>query len=137
VLGGIAPPFFYLYNINMNNYEKIKKLLLKKPAQSNLKKLEEWREKIKALRIKDEKKHKEWVKNIKRQWTKNEWFKMYDKLMELSLKQLRDLTTKSGIIFVGGNDKIKDKKELVLVLDEADKEKLIKEYKKVLKVVKK
>lgn len=89
------------------------------------------------MRNEGERKHKEWVLKTERQWTKNEWFKMYDKLMKLSLKQLCDLTTKLGIIFVGGNDKIKDKKEFVLVLDEADKEKLLKEYKKAMKVVKK
>jgi hypothetical protein len=121
----------------MDNYEKIKKLLLKKPIKGNSKQLKEWRRKIKELRNEGERKHKEWVLKTERQWTKNEWFKMYDKLMKLSLKQLCDLTTKLGIIFVGGNDKIKDKKEFVLVLDEADKEKLLKEYKKAMKVVKK
>lgn len=136
-MGGIAPPFFYLYNINMNNYEKIKKLLLKKPVKGNSKQLKEWRKKIKELRNEGERRHKEWVIKTERQWTKNEWFKMHNKLMELSLKQLRDLTTKSGIVFAGGNDKIKNKKEFVLVLDEADKEKLLKEYKKAMRVVKK
>ena len=136
-MGGIAPPFFYLYNINMNNYEKIKKLLLKKPIKGNSKQLKEWRRKIKELRNEGERKHKEWVLKTERQWTKNEWFIMYDKLMELSLKQLYDLTTKLGITFTGGNDKIKNKKEFVLVLDEADKEKLLKEYKKAIKVIKK
>jgi len=116
----------------MKNNEKIKKLLLKKPIKGNQEQIEEWRGRVKALRAKSEKKHQEWIRNIEKQWPdKKEWFIMYDKLMKLSLNQLRDLTTKLGIIFTGGNDKIKNKKEFVLVLDEADKNELLKEYKKL------
>jgi len=48
------------------------------------------------------------------------------------LKQLRDLATKVGIKFSVGNEKIRNKEEFVLVLDEADKNELLKEYKKLL-----
>ncbi len=72
---------------------------------------------------------------VKSQWPdKKEWFAMYDKLMMLSLEELRDLTTKLGIIFTGGNDQIKNKRDFVLVLDEADKNELLKEYKNISRV---
>jgi arginyl-tRNA synthetase len=115
----------------MKNNEKLKKLLSEKPIKGSQKQIEEWRRKAKALRAKSEKEHQKWVRKTEEQWLdKKEWFKMYDKLMELSLEQLRDLTTKLGITFTGGNDKIKNKEEFVLVLDEADKDELLKEYKK-------
>jgi hypothetical protein len=116
----------------MKNDEKIKKLLLEKPIRGNQRQIEEWRKKVKVLRIKSEKEHQKWVRDVKKQWPdKKEWFKLHDELMKLSLKQLSDLTTKLGVIFTCGNDKIKNKKEFVLVLDEVDKSELLKECKKL------
>lgn len=65
------------------------------------------------------------------QWTKKEWEQVREKLEQLSLKELRDLTTKVGIRFTIGNDKITDSDEFVLVLDEADRKELECEYNKI------
>ena len=115
------------------NDEKLKKLLSNKPVNANLKKIEEWRKRVKKARSKSEKEYQKWVNRVEKQWAdKEEWLKMRNKLMKLSLKQLRDLATKVGIKFSVGNEKIRNKEEFVLVLDEADKNELLKEYKKLL-----
>lgn len=76
---------------------------------------------------------------IKSQWKSREWDKFRKKLDNLSLGELRELTTKVGIEFTGGNENVVDnrnltaKEQFILVLDEADKEKLFREYEYILK----
>lgn len=56
---------------------------------------------------------------------------MREKLDRLSLEELRELSGKVGIRFTIGNDNILDKDEFILVLDEADKNELMAEYKRI------
>lgn len=65
-------------------------------------------------------------------WTKEEWEEMYSKLERLSLAQLRDLTTRVGIKFTVGNENITNPQDFILVLDEVDKEELLREYHDIL-----
>lgn len=71
-------------------------------------------------------------------WKSEEWDKMREKLDKLSLEELRNLATQVGIEFEGGNENIADTKNLtakeqfLLVLDEADKEELFREYKNII-----
>jgi hypothetical protein len=70
-------------------------------------------------------------------WTPAEWARMREKLEKLSPDQLRLLATNVGIKFAGGNESVADrdglsaKEQFILVLDEAGKEELLKEYKKI------
>lgn len=78
------------------------------------------------------------AEKILAQWTPEEWEKMREKLELLSLEEIRELTARVGIEFTGGNESIRDRKEatakeqFILVLDEADKDELISEYKKII-----
>ena len=64
------------------------------------------------------------------EWNNEEWEKMKETLALFSDKELEDLVTAMGIRFVGGVESIKDKEhlsrknQLILVLEEADKDKL-------------
>ncbi len=75
---------------------------------------------------------------IKSQWKPGEWNEFRKKLDNLSLEELRELTTKVGIEFTGGNENVVDtrnltaKEQFILVLDEADKKELFREYKAIL-----
>jgi Fe-S cluster assembly ATPase SufC len=95
-------------------------------------------DKFKEEREKKEDEYKRWVEEIKAQWEPGEWDEFRKKLEELSLEDLRELTTKVGIKFAGGNENIIDTKNLtakeqfILVLDEADKDELMKEYEKII-----
>lgn len=102
-------------------------------VEKTKKEVEEWKKEMKRKRIEGEKKVKELAEKVKRQWPKEEWFKMMDKLEILSLEELRDLTTKVGINFTIGNENIENKQEFILVLDEAEKDELIEEYNKIIK----
>lgn len=66
------------------------------------------------------------------QWMNEEWERMKEKLNILSLDELRALATKTGIVFTEGGENIQDKEEIILTLDEADKDELEKEYEKIL-----
>lgn len=57
---------------------------------------------------------------------------MRRKLEQLSLAELCELTTRVGIKFTIGNDKITDPDEFVLVLDEADRPSLEDEYRRLI-----
>ena len=65
------------------------------------------------------------------QWTILEWDEMVKKLSSLSLDQLKELTEKVGIKFTQGTQSINNKEELILVLDEANREDLEKELEKL------
>lgn len=77
--------------------------------------------------------------NSNSQWSFIEWEKMRERLEKLSLDQLRLLATRTGIEFEGGNETVKDreqisaKEQFLMVLDEADREKLQAEYDKITK----
>jgi len=97
------------------------------------------KDKIKEEREKREGEYKEWVEKIHKQWEPGEWDEFRNKLEELSLEELRELTTKVGIEFNGGNENIIDTKNLtakeqfIFVLDEADKKELFREYENIIK----
>lgn len=71
-------------------------------------------------------------------WSKEEWEAMRRKLETLSEESLIVLCERCGIQFEGGFEAIKNKpgrsrkEQLILVLDEADKEELEKEYQKIV-----
>ena len=94
---------------------------------------DESKNKNKIEREKREKEYEKWVKKIQRQWKPEEWNEMRAKLEDLSLEELRDLTTKVGIKFTIGNQNITDKEEFILVLDEAGRKELIRKYEKIIK----
>ena len=78
-------------------------------------------------------------KNIKKgEWAFDDWEKMVKNLKKLTGKQLRELATRVGINFEGGNITVQDKdnasakEQFILVLDEAPKEILIREYEKIM-----
>ena len=64
------------------------------------------------------------------EWDKKEWEAMKESLALFSEKELEGLVTSMGVQFVGGVESIKDKEhlsrknQLILVLEEADKDKL-------------
>lgn len=72
------------------------------------------------------------------QWTKKEWEAMRQKLETLSERELIILCEKCSIQFEGGFEAVKErsdlsrKEQLILVLDEADREELEREYQKIL-----
>lgn len=123
----------------MSGYKKEIRLIGEKPMHGGTKTLAKWKSKISALRQTQEIKHKSWVKKIQNQWPPKEWEGMRNKLEKLTLKDLANLTTRVGIEFSEGNKSVKNnrnitaKEQFILVLDEADKKKLILEYKKILK----
>ena len=76
--------------------------------------------------------------NIKKgEWASDDWKKMVENLRKLTEEQLRELATRIGINFKGGNITVQDtnnasaKEQFILVLDEAPKEILIREYEKI------
>lgn len=85
---------------------------------NNFKEVEEYSEKRKE--------------EIRKMWSEEEWEEMRKKLELLSLEELRELTTRVGIQFTIGNENIQDKQEFILVLDEADKDELIKIYEDII-----
>ena len=121
----------------MSYKKELDYLFSQKPVYGTPEELERWRKKVKAVEKKYEKEHQEWVKKIEEQWRPGEWEKMRDKLEALTLKELRELTDKVGIEFAGGNEQITNKEEFILVLDEADKKELFREYDKIIKKRKK
>lgn len=70
---------------------------------------------------------------INEQWTPEAWEAMAQKLEELSLAELRQLVTAVGIEFVGGNDQIVNKQEIVDVLDEADRAELEEMFQQIIR----
>lgn len=68
------------------------------------------------------------------QWTKQEWNLIRRKLEQLDEDTLAFLVKKLGIEFTGGIEALKDRKglsrkeQLILVLDEVDRDDLEKEY---------
>ena len=77
--------------------------------------------------------------NIKKsEWIPNDWKKMVENLRKLTEEQLRELATRIGIKFEGGNIMVQDtdnasaKEQFILVLDEAPKKILIREYEKIM-----
>lgn len=71
------------------------------------------------------------------EWKPKEWDEFQEKLKHLSLEEIQMLVKRVGIKFTGGTESVKDrpyvsaKEQLILVLDEADKEKLKEEYEKI------
>jgi hypothetical protein len=65
--------------------------------------------------------------NTIEQWNESEWEVMRNRLQVLSLAQLRDLATRLGIRFAGGNDQVRSREEFILVLDEAERGELERE----------
>lgn len=95
---------------------------------------EEWKEALKKEKREGEEAAEKMKRFVKEQWPdKKIWFEMMDELDKLSLEELRDLTTKMGICFVIGNENIKNKQEFILVLDEAKKDELLREYDEIIK----
>lgn len=80
------------------------------------------------------------IKN-EQSWGKEEWQEMKLKLAALSLEKLKLLAKNVGIRFSGeGYDlsdhpKLSTEEQLILVMDEVPKEKLISEYEKLKEVV--
>lgn len=61
-----------------------------------------------------------------------EWDEVRERLSHLSVDGIRWIATEVGITFTIGNHNITDKNELLLVLDEADREALTKAYRDIL-----
>ena len=80
------------------------------------------------------------MNNINKQWEEKEWNKMKEKLEKLSEKDLEILVSKLGIKFEGGVKSVEDRpglsrrEQLILVLDEADKDELKRKYEKINRV---
>lgn len=80
------------------------------------------------------------VKN-EQSWGKEEWQEMKAKLGILPLEKLKLLAKNLGIRFSGENCDLSDhptlseKEQLILVMDEVPKEKLVLEYEKLKEVV--
>lgn len=76
---------------------------------------------------------------LESKWKPEEWEKFRAKLETLSLDQLRNLATRVGMKFSGGNENVSDRKQMtareqfIMVLDEVDREKLQAEYDKIIK----
>ncbi len=76
------------------------------------------------------------VKN-EQSWSKEEWQEMKAKLGILSLENLKLLAKNVGIRFSGedydlsDHPKLSEQQQLILVMDEVEKEKLIFEYEKL------
>jgi len=74
----------------------------------------------------------------KREWTPDDWGKMVENLRKLTEEQLRELATRAGINFEGGNITVQDtgnasaKEQFILVLDEVSKEILTREYERIM-----
>lgn len=92
-----------------------------------------WRNQVRGQRVRREREHQEWLNKITSQWKEGEWEKFKTELYKLSLLEVRFLANITGMKFVGGNSKITDKEEFILILDEADKGELISEYNKLIK----
>ena len=112
--------------------EELNNLLSQKPANGTPEEIEKWRKKVKAAREKSDKEYEEWVKKVEEQWKDDEWEAMREKLKGLSLEELREIASATGIKFSIGNEKIMDREEFILVLDEADKNDLMDAYKKII-----
>lgn len=112
------------------NYQKYIELLNSPPDDWG-KKRELWRQEVKNLRKKSDEDHRNWVKSIQQQWGEGEWETVESELEKLSTEQLRAITTNVGIVFTGGNERINDRQEFIMVLDEAKKEDLYRELKKI------
>jgi hypothetical protein len=67
------------------------------------------------------------------EWNFKEWQKFEHKLWRLSLSEMADLMTAVGAEFTIGNKNIKKKEEFILVMDEAEKVDLLREYERVIK----
>ena len=71
-------------------------------------------------------------------WDKEEWREMVGKLEKLTLQDLQILAKNVGIRFSGEDYDLSDhpslstKEQLILVMDEVPKNKLIEEYKKIV-----
>lgn len=80
------------------------------------------------------------VKN-EQSWSKEEWQGMKAKLEILPLEKLKLLAKNVGIHFSGedydlsDHPKLSEEEQLILVMDEVEKEKLILEYEKLKEVV--
>ncbi|HZX01036.1 MAG TPA: hypothetical protein VFE87_01420 [Candidatus Paceibacterota bacterium] len=76
---------------------------------------------------------------MENQWRPEEWKEFRKNLEDLSLEEIRQLADEVGIAFSGGNDSITDsrnfsaKEQFILVMDEVDKAKLVREYEALLK----
>ena len=70
-------------------------------------------------------------------WGKEEWREMVGKLEKLTLQDLQILAKNVGIRFSGEDYDLSDhpslstKEQLILVMDEVPKDKLVEEYKKI------
>ena len=113
--------------------DKLNKMLHIKPVHGTDSELQEWRLKVKKLERGYEKEWDDFNRKRKEQWEPGEWEGLEKLLQKLSLEQLRKITDKVGINFSIGNKNIKDKREFVLVLDEADKKELYGAYNKIIK----
>ena len=71
-------------------------------------------------------------------WGKEEWREMVGKLEKLTLQDLQILAKNVGIKFSGESYDLSDhpslstKEQLILVMDEVPKDKLVEEYKKIV-----
>jgi hypothetical protein len=63
--------------------------------------------------------------------TKEEFNNIRPRLEGLSIDELREIVTNTGITFSIGNENITDRDELTLVLDESDKEDVERELKRL------
>jgi hypothetical protein len=72
-------------------------------------------------------------------WSKEEWSEMRTKLESLPLLKLQELAKNVGIKFSGESYDLSDHpllstaEQLILVMDEVEKERLIEEYNKIVK----
>lgn len=65
-----------------------------------------------------------WVRHVEEQWGPGEWAAMRGRLEGLTLAELREVAARVGLKFAIGNDRITDREEFLLALDEAEKDEL-------------
>lgn len=113
-------------------YEELERIIKAKPVDGSPEELRAWRAKVKEARREYDREYWQALAEREAQWEPGEWEELEKKLRMLSLEQLKTLTDRVGINFTIGNDKITDKEEFILVLDEADKDELYKEYERLI-----
>ncbi len=111
---------------------KWKKILQEKPKTGASKEeFQSWKERVKKARAREEVDYERKARRSEDRWTGEEWKKMKRQLNALSLNQLQNLAIELGIEFEGGIESIKDRKvatakeQIILVLDEVDRDKLV------------
>ena len=112
--------------------EKFNELLSQRPEDKPSLAMGKWRAQIEAINVKSTEKYLKFLKNYILQWQPGEWTKIRKKLEKLSIEQIREISKNIGIKYAGGFKGI-PKEELILTLDEADKNELTKELNKILK----